>query len=91
MVLFVKSAVKHASHRELLRRTWASFSYVDGFKLATIFVTGKAEKKDQTLIDEEHNRYGDILQLNTSDAYMCGFLFKMTNDIDRTINSFNFW
>lgn len=70
MVMFVKSAANHSFHRELLRQTWGSYSYIDGFKLSTIFVTGKAEGNYQSLIDEEHERYGDILQLNISDAYL---------------------
>ena len=70
MVIFVKSAVRRGMAREILRRTWAKVSYIDGFQFSVIFVLGRAaDKASQALVDEEFARYGDILQLNISDGY----------------------
>ena len=70
MVFFVKSAVKHTEIREIVRKTWGSLSFVNGTQFATIFILGRTKKPEvQTLIDEEHARYGDILQLDTADEY----------------------
>ena len=67
----VKSAAGNVVNREILRRTWASMRYIDGYKIATIFVIGKidVDPKAQIFLNEEYNRYGDILQLNISDKY----------------------
>ena len=71
MVIVVKSAAENFMKRELLRRTWASLTYVNGVQFTIVFVIGKKEinYQKQLLIDEEQSRYGDILQLNISDKY----------------------
>ena len=71
MVIVVKSAAENFMKRELLRRTWASLTYVNGVQFTTVFVTGtkQVDNQKQLLIDEEQSRYGDILQLNISDKY----------------------
>ena len=69
MVVLIKSSAGRPAIRELLRRTWAALSYVDRAQIASIFVIGIANRKQQLIIDEEVKRYGDILQLNVSDDY----------------------
>ena len=69
MVFVVKSAIDHGIAREIIRRTWASVSYVEGFKFTTVFVVGMTTPQKQALIEEEFERYGDLLQLNISDQY----------------------
>ena len=69
MIFVVKSAADNFEAREILRRTWAGVSYLEGFQFASIFVIGKINNKIQALVDEEYARYGDILQVNTTDEY----------------------
>jgi len=76
MVFVVKSSVERGFAREILRRTWASLSYVKGFKFTTIFVLGQANGDKQALINEEFERYGDLLQLNISDEYKYIFMLR---------------
>ncbi|XP_076815379.1 beta-1,3-galactosyltransferase 5-like [Clavelina lepadiformis] len=70
MVTFVKSAASHSKHRELLRRTWASYRFVQTARFDTIYVIGSAEGVEQALVEEEEKRYHDILQISSSDSYM---------------------
>ncbi|CAK8674734.1 unnamed protein product [Clavelina lepadiformis] len=70
MVFFVKSAAPNQVRRELLRRTWASLSYVEGGRFETVFVIGKTDvPKYVSLLQEESERYGDLLQFNDFDDY----------------------
>ena len=69
MVFFIKSAAHKGIIRDFIRRTWAQISYVDGLQLSTVFLVGRVNNKLQPLIDEEYDRYQDILQLNVSDKY----------------------
>ena len=69
MIFVVKSAAGNFQAREILRRTWAGVSYLEGFQFASIYVIGKTTKKTQALVDEEYARYGDILQVNMTDEY----------------------
>nr|XP_002131063.1 beta-1,3-galactosyltransferase brn-like [Ciona intestinalis] len=70
MVIFVKSAFVNFFRRELLRRTWASLSYVDRGRFDTVFViAGVPNRKRYNLLKEEHSRYGDILYFDESDDY----------------------
>ena len=80
-VLFViKSATHRGFAREIIRRTWASVRYLEGYKFTSVFVMGEAKTaKERALIDEEEERYKDILQLNVSDEYryfICLFNFE---------------
>nr|XP_002130357.1 beta-1,3-galactosyltransferase brn-like isoform X1 [Ciona intestinalis]XP_018672691.1 beta-1,3-galactosyltransferase brn-like isoform X1 [Ciona intestinalis]XP_026695955.1 beta-1,3-galactosyltransferase brn-like isoform X1 [Ciona intestinalis] len=70
MLMFVKSSAGNTRRRELLRKTWASLSRVCGGWFDTVFVVGATTVgKLRQFIHEEHERYGDILQYNGSDAY----------------------
>ena len=69
MFMLIKSSAGRPAIRELLRRTWATLSYVNRAQFRSIFVIGKANRNQQLIIDEEAKRYGDILQLNVSDDY----------------------
>lgn len=70
LVVFIKSSVGNARHREILRRTWALWGYVDGGRFATVFVIGKAHSQTaNALLEEEKNRYSDILHYDGPDDY----------------------
>jgi len=69
MVFVIKSAVDHGLAREIIRRTWASISFIEGFLFTSIFVLGQTDANKQALIEEEFERYGDLLQLNLPDEY----------------------
>uniref|UniRef100_H2Y8Z0 Hexosyltransferase n=1 Tax=Ciona savignyi TaxID=51511 RepID=H2Y8Z0_CIOSA len=70
MVIFVKSSAPNFFRRELLRRTWASLSYVNGGRFDTVFVVANTDvPRLKLLVQEEHSRYGDILHIDASDAY----------------------
>ena len=69
-MFFIKSAIHNTNIREFIRRTWGQLSFVDGFQLSTVFLVGRADtEKLQSLLNEEYDRYHDILQLNISDHY----------------------
>ncbi|XP_076816314.1 beta-1,3-galactosyltransferase brn-like [Clavelina lepadiformis] len=70
MIIFIKSAASYGRRREWIRKTWGSIGYLDGVTFQTIFVTGQTDARTQALLDEEHSRYGDILQVDASDAYL---------------------
>ena len=69
MIIFIKSAASYGIRREWIRNTWGSIGYLDGATFQIVFVIGQAKATTQALLDEEYNRYGDILQVEASDAY----------------------
>ncbi|CAK8692952.1 unnamed protein product [Clavelina lepadiformis] len=69
MIIFIKSAASYGRRREWIRNTWGSIGHLDGATFQTVFVIGQADARTQVLLDEEYNRFGDILQVNASDAY----------------------
>lgn len=78
-VVFVKSTAGNYHRRELLRRTWAVLGYVGGARFDTVFLIGRTNEAGiQVLMDEEHQRYGDILQYNGPDEYRCAVTANYT-------------
>ncbi|XP_039260576.2 beta-1,3-galactosyltransferase brn-like [Styela clava] len=70
MIVFVKSHTSHRSRRMLARMSWASFEYVDGIRIETIFIVGKAENQiEQSQLEDENKKYGDLLQINIEEKY----------------------
>jgi len=69
MVSFIKSAAGNSWRRELLRRTWGSVMYVERGRFITVFVVGHAKGIGARILEEEHQRYGDILQYDGPDDY----------------------
>ena len=69
MYIFVKSKAENIERRKNIRRTWGSVFYINGGELATIFVIGKPNNIAQKKIDEEFQRYGDVLQIGEDDGY----------------------
>ena len=69
MYTFVKSKTENVKRRQFIRQTWGSVFYMDGSEISTIFVVGRANNVIQNLIDEEYERFGDILQIDKDDGY----------------------
>ena len=69
MFTFVKSKAEYNERRQIIRETWGSVFYMNGAKITTIFVIGRAKNTRQKNIDEEHERFGDILQIDEDDDY----------------------
>jgi len=70
LVTFIKSKTNYFKRRELLRRTWNSVSYINGARLEAIYLMGQAtDAATKALLDEEEERYGDILQYDGPDDY----------------------
>jgi len=69
MVSFIKSAAGNFWRRELLRRTWGSVTYVERGRFITVFVVGHTEGITARILEEERQRYGDILQYDGPDDY----------------------
>ena len=70
MVSFIKSEAKNTKRREFIRRTWASIKYTENGRLFYVFVIGKpTSNKTFNLIEEESNRYEDILMFDGPDDY----------------------
>ena len=70
MVIFVKSACSNSFKREMIRRTWGSVQYVDGGQLSTVFILGRVDKQNENLVNEEYERFGDMLFIDESDDYL---------------------
>ena len=68
-MIFVKSSTRNFVLRELIRRTWASVATVADAQFQTVFVLGKNDLQKQVLIDEEQDRYHDILQIDIEDVF----------------------
>uniref|UniRef100_H2YYE7 Hexosyltransferase n=2 Tax=Ciona savignyi TaxID=51511 RepID=H2YYE7_CIOSA len=70
LVTFIKSKVDNFKRRELMRKTWPSINFLNGARFETVFLLGKTEDKVTiALLDEEHERYGDLLQFSGPDEY----------------------
>ena len=88
----VKSAVKNAHKRASIRKTWGSVASIQEKKFGVIFLVGKSStSKEQELLVEENEVFGDILQSNVSDEYkslpkkvLSGFKFLSEQDDLRT-------
>ena len=69
MFTFVKSSSENFLLRFAIRRTWASIRYLDGGEFKAIFVIGQTDSKAQEIVEKEHQKYGDILQIEIPDNY----------------------
>ncbi|XP_078493792.1 not3 protein [Ciona intestinalis] len=70
LVTFIKSKADNFKRRELMRRTWPSINYLNGGRFETVYLMGKTYDPVTTaLLDEEQDRYGDILQFDGPDDY----------------------
>nr|CAB3224822.1 beta-1,3-galactosyltransferase 5-like [Phallusia mammillata] len=70
LVIFVKSSATHSLHREIIRRTWARWGFVDGGHFSTLFVIGGNEDPYASeILKEEKRRYTDILHYDGPDDY----------------------
>ncbi|XP_060066795.1 beta-1,3-galactosyltransferase brn-like [Ylistrum balloti] len=69
LLILVKSGVGHFKRREMIRNTWGNYS---GFNtgVVTLFLLGLTKHvMYQRQILQEHNSYGDIIQMTFFDAY----------------------
>nr|CAB3224833.1 beta-1,3-galactosyltransferase 5-like [Phallusia mammillata] len=70
MAIFIKSSAKNFKRREFLRRSWASYRFVQDGMIQTIFVVGNAtDPTTDQLLNDEFMRYKDILQYSGPDDY----------------------
>ena len=70
MVTFIKSKASNTKVRNFLRRTWTSIKYTENGILFYVFVIGRPTSNETfNLIEEESNRYEDILMFNGPDDY----------------------
>ena len=70
MVTFVKSAAEHHQRRQLIRETWGSVVYLNGWSFKTLYLVGKAaDGSTNAALAEEHSRFNDILQYDGPDGY----------------------
>lgn len=54
----------------MVRNTWASLKYLNGVRIETIFVIGRADDSaiHKDLMDES-DQYGDLLQIDRKEIY----------------------
>uniref|UniRef100_H2ZCC6 Hexosyltransferase n=1 Tax=Ciona savignyi TaxID=51511 RepID=H2ZCC6_CIOSA len=70
LVSFIKTKANSSHFRDILRRSWAATTYVDGGRFFYIFVVGKSGNASVEVdLAREQERYGDILQFNGPDDY----------------------
>ena len=69
-LMIVHSATDHSKHRLAIRRTWANQATLQPFDGRIVFLLGApTTKRQQTLIEHESDKYGDIVQGNFADSY----------------------
>ncbi|XP_047490635.1 beta-1,3-galactosyltransferase 1-like [Penaeus chinensis] len=70
IVSYVHSAAKKTENRQLIRDTWGSMEYYKQIHLRIFFVFGAAaSQEEQDIIDEESEKFHDIVQLDFVDSY----------------------
>ncbi|XP_068203276.1 beta-1,3-galactosyltransferase 5-like isoform X2 [Palaemon carinicauda] len=66
----VLSAIPHAKEREVIRNTWANPDYYKLTKIRAIFILGATTNETlQHAVEEEIEKYQDIIQYNYIDSY----------------------
>jgi len=81
LIFMVKSKYEHWQQRQAIRQTWGNETYLNDFKLRTVFVLGEPSNRIQNRVAEELSMYDDILQLNIKETYF--------NNILKTIATFH--
>ena len=70
LVIFVHSAVDHFQKRKTIRDTWASVTEYHDRSIRTVFLLGQIkDPKLQTKVEEEAQKYNDIIQEDFIDDY----------------------
>ena len=70
MITFIKSKDTNEKIRNFIRKTWGAVRYTENGRLFYVFVIGKpTSNKTFNLIEEESNRYEDILMFDGPDDY----------------------
>lgn len=65
MIAVVKSWVVNRKIRDAIRETWGQIQSVKGSQIHVVFLLAKVSaEKFQTNIEEENNKFGDILQVD---------------------------
>ena len=69
-IIYVHTAPINQKKRDAIRNTWGNKYLFDNRRTAVIFLVGLPRHKGgQKIIDEEYNRYGDIVQGDFIDDY----------------------
>ena len=68
-MFFIKSTAVHVSLRQQFRDRWGSLTFLNGAQFGYIFIIGKHDSRNQKLVDEEDEKYGDLLQLDLPEKY----------------------
>ncbi|XP_064091838.1 beta-1,3-galactosyltransferase 5-like [Macrobrachium nipponense] len=70
IISYVHSAVHKKENRQLIRDTWGNIKYYPQVRMKVIFVFGAAaSKEEQKIINEESEKYHDIIQTDFVDSY----------------------
>ena len=76
VIFLTVSAPEHVERRQAIRSTWGSVSTYRGISLRVVFLVGQQtvrtnlEENFQEILQEESNRYHDIVQGNFIDSYV---------------------
>jgi galactosylxylosylprotein 3-beta-galactosyltransferase len=72
LAIIVPSSAANAAQRQMLRDTWLRWQHsLPGVRIATRFLVGRRDAGAEALrrVASEHERHGDLLQLDVSDDY----------------------
>lgn len=70
LVLIIKSAIDHVDRRAAIRESWGHENRFSDVTIKRLFILGVDEENQSSdLIQNEQNKYGDIIQANFLDTY----------------------
>ena len=68
MIALVKSWVINQDIRNAIRETWGNVKSVQGVEIHVVFLLANAATTSwKTRIEDENNKYGDILQIDSAE------------------------
>ncbi|KAM3924671.1 beta-1,3-galactosyltransferase 2-like [Leptodactylus fuscus] len=69
LLMLIPSAPHEFHTRNVLRKTWANESLVNGVKIMRLFLLGRPNSSEENVI-QESNRFHDIVMQNFTDSYL---------------------
>jgi hypothetical protein len=69
LLIVVHSAARNLQKRQVIRDTWANVTSYKGLSIRTVFVIGQTTDRNETRLDREQRKHGDILKGDFVDTY----------------------
>lgn len=71
IILAIKSLAQNTAERDAIRRTWGNETLIAKYPTKRVFLLGRPQTatESQQEIEDESNKYGDILQGDFEDSF----------------------